>query len=98
MFLSQVTTFRTYDTMAAGARRHAEGSLVYVLDQTDLYLRVRDGVRQVYVTNSASALASAAFLMFTAVVFPAGVVRGAPRGRECLASYASWRPQTHRRL
>ena len=35
--------------MTATARRHPEGSLVYVLDQTDLYLRVRDGVRQVQV-------------------------------------------------
>lgn len=41
--------FRTYDTMAATARRHPEGSLAYVIDQTDLYLRVREGVRQVYV-------------------------------------------------
>lgn len=45
----QVSLFRTYDTMAATARRHPEGSLVYVIDQTDLYLRVREGVRQVYV-------------------------------------------------
>lgn len=40
---------RSYDAMTATARRHPEGSLVYVIDQTDLYLRVRDGVRQVYV-------------------------------------------------
>uniref|UniRef100_A0A3B5A6L9 Collagenase NC10/endostatin domain-containing protein n=1 Tax=Stegastes partitus TaxID=144197 RepID=A0A3B5A6L9_9TELE len=36
-----------YETMAATARRQPEGSLVYVIEQTDLYLRVRDGVRQV---------------------------------------------------
>lgn len=41
---------RSYDAMTATARRHPEGSLVYVIDQTDLYLRVRDGVRQVYVS------------------------------------------------
>lgn len=35
--------------MTATARRQPEGSLVYIIDQTDLYLRVRDGVRQVHV-------------------------------------------------
>lgn len=35
--------------MTATARRYPEGALVYVIDQTDLYLRVRDGVRQVHV-------------------------------------------------
>lgn len=35
--------------MTATARQHPEGSLVYIIDQTDLYLRVRDGVRQVHV-------------------------------------------------
>uniref|UniRef100_A0A4W6DM82 Collagenase NC10/endostatin domain-containing protein n=1 Tax=Lates calcarifer TaxID=8187 RepID=A0A4W6DM82_LATCA len=34
---------RSYDTMTATARRQPEGSLVYIIDQTDLYLRVRDG-------------------------------------------------------
>lgn len=53
--------FRTYETMAATARRHPEGSLVYVLDQTDLYLRVRDGVRQVHVTNATFDPKSAGF-------------------------------------
>lgn len=42
-----MTVLRTYDTMRATARGQPEGSLVYVIDQTDLYLRVRDGVRQV---------------------------------------------------
>ncbi|MED6291793.1 hypothetical protein CHARACLAT_027289 [Characodon lateralis] len=37
--------------MAAAARRQPEGSLVYVIDQTDLYVRVRDGVRQVQLGN-----------------------------------------------
>ena len=40
---------RSYDTMAATARSQAEGTLVYVQEQTDFYLRVRDGVRQVQV-------------------------------------------------
>uniref|UniRef100_A0A8C5H8D6 Collagenase NC10/endostatin domain-containing protein n=1 Tax=Gouania willdenowi TaxID=441366 RepID=A0A8C5H8D6_GOUWI len=43
---SGVTVLRSYDTMMATARRQAEGSLVYVLDRADLYLRVRDGLRQ----------------------------------------------------
>uniref|UniRef100_H2L8W1 Collagenase NC10/endostatin domain-containing protein n=1 Tax=Oryzias latipes TaxID=8090 RepID=H2L8W1_ORYLA len=38
-----------YETMAATARRHPEGSLVYIIDRTDLYIRVQDGVRQVQV-------------------------------------------------
>uniref|UniRef100_A0A3Q1EGU0 Collagenase NC10/endostatin domain-containing protein n=1 Tax=Acanthochromis polyacanthus TaxID=80966 RepID=A0A3Q1EGU0_9TELE len=38
-----------YETMTATARRQPEGSLVYIIEQTDLYLRVRDGVRQVQV-------------------------------------------------
>lgn len=46
-----MTVFRSYDTMAATARRQPEGSLVYVIDQTDLYVRVRDGVRQVQLGN-----------------------------------------------
>lgn len=40
---------RSYETMAATARRHPEGSLVYIIDRTDLYIRVQDGVRQVQV-------------------------------------------------
>uniref|UniRef100_A0A3Q2GRG5 Collagenase NC10/endostatin domain-containing protein n=1 Tax=Cyprinodon variegatus TaxID=28743 RepID=A0A3Q2GRG5_CYPVA len=44
--------FGSYDTMAATARSQPEGSLVYVVDQTDLYVRVRDGVRQVQVKLS----------------------------------------------
>uniref|UniRef100_A0AAV2KF70 Collagen type XV/XVIII trimerization domain-containing protein n=1 Tax=Knipowitschia caucasica TaxID=637954 RepID=A0AAV2KF70_KNICA len=50
----RVTVLRSYDTMRATARGHPEGSLVYVLDQTDLYLRVRDGVRQVQVPITVS--------------------------------------------
>lgn len=38
--------------MAATARRYPEGALVYLIEQTDLYLRVRDGVRQVHVSIS----------------------------------------------
>lgn len=45
----QVTVMRSYDIMIATARRQTEGALIYVLDRNDLYLRVRDGVRQVMV-------------------------------------------------
>lgn len=38
--------------MIATARRQAEGSLIYIIDKADLYLRVRDGVRQVMVQPS----------------------------------------------
>ncbi|XP_056144842.1 collagen type XVIII alpha 1 chain a [Lampris incognitus] len=44
---SGVTVLRSYDTMIATARRQAEGSLIYIMDKADLYLRVRGGVRQV---------------------------------------------------
>jgi len=50
---TQVTVLRSYDTMMATARRQTEGSLIYVLDKADLYLRVRDGLRQVMVQSSA---------------------------------------------
>lgn len=75
--------------MAAAARRHPEGSLVYVAEQTDLYLRVRDGVRQVYVTNSAFDPKSAVVFPFVdaAVVFPAGELRRSSPRREWLLSY-----------
>lgn len=36
----------------ASARRQAEGSLIYIIDKSDLYLRVRDGLRQVMVQYS----------------------------------------------
>uniref|UniRef100_A0A673W0F1 Collagenase NC10/endostatin domain-containing protein n=1 Tax=Salmo trutta TaxID=8032 RepID=A0A673W0F1_SALTR len=39
----------SYDTMTATARRQAEGTLVYLVDQTDFYIRVRDGFRQIQV-------------------------------------------------
>lgn len=35
--------------MIATARRQPEGSLIYVIDKADLYLRVRYGLRQVMV-------------------------------------------------
>ncbi|CAB1426641.1 unnamed protein product [Pleuronectes platessa] len=44
---SGITVLRSYDTMIASARRQEEGSLIYILDRSDLYLRVRDGLRQV---------------------------------------------------
>uniref|UniRef100_A0A8C9XA11 Collagen type XVIII alpha 1 chain a n=1 Tax=Sander lucioperca TaxID=283035 RepID=A0A8C9XA11_SANLU len=43
----QVTVLRSYETMVATARRQGEGSLIYIIDKADLYLRVRDGLRQV---------------------------------------------------
>lgn len=42
-----MTVLRSYDTMIATARRQTEGSLIYIIDRADLYLRVRDGLRQV---------------------------------------------------
>lgn len=50
--LPQVTVLRSYETMVATARRQSEGSLIYILDKADLYLRVRDGLRQVMVRSS----------------------------------------------
>lgn len=35
--------------MIATARRQPEGSLIYITDKADLYLRVRNGLRQVMV-------------------------------------------------
>lgn len=45
----QVTVLRSYDTMIATARRQPEGSLIYIIDKADLYLRVGNGLRQVMV-------------------------------------------------
>uniref|UniRef100_A0A4W5N2M0 Uncharacterized protein n=1 Tax=Hucho hucho TaxID=62062 RepID=A0A4W5N2M0_9TELE len=44
---SGVMVLRSYDTMTATARRQAEGTLVYLVDQTDFYIRVRDGFRKI---------------------------------------------------
>lgn len=44
---SGVTVLNSYETMINTARRQPEGSLIYILDKADLYLRVRDGLRQV---------------------------------------------------
>uniref|UniRef100_A0A3Q0QVJ8 Collagen alpha-1(XVIII) chain n=1 Tax=Amphilophus citrinellus TaxID=61819 RepID=A0A3Q0QVJ8_AMPCI len=43
----QVTVLNSYETMIATARREEEGSLIYIIDRADLYLRVRNGLRQV---------------------------------------------------
>lgn len=40
--------------MIATARRQGEGSLIYIIDKADLYLRVRDGLRQVMVQSFTS--------------------------------------------
>lgn len=37
--------------MVATARHYPEGALMYLIEQTDLYLRVRNGVRQVNVST-----------------------------------------------
>lgn len=42
-----MTVLRSYDTMIATARRQSEGTLIYIVDKTDLYIRVRDGFKQV---------------------------------------------------
>ncbi|KAJ8349566.1 hypothetical protein SKAU_G00246960 [Synaphobranchus kaupii] len=44
---SGVTVLRSYDTMLSTARRQHEGTLIFIEDRADLYIRVRDGVRQV---------------------------------------------------
>ena len=44
-----MTVLRSYDLMMATARRQAEGTLIYIVDKTDLYIRVREGFRQVLV-------------------------------------------------
>lgn len=83
----QVRVFHTYDTMTTNARRHPEGSLVYVLDQTDLFLRVRDGVRQVHVTNSTFyPKSTVVFFLYVhaAAVFPAGQLHRSSWRREWL--------------
>lgn len=69
--------FKSYDIMATTARRQPEGSLVYVTDQTDLYVRVRDGVRQVQVIffystllqNTQNCVVNICFLMFLNVLY-----------------------------
>ena len=47
----QVTVLRSYDTMIATARRQSEGTLIYIVDKTDLYIRVRNGFKQVLVQS-----------------------------------------------
>lgn len=81
---------RSYDAMTATARRHPEGSLVYVIDQTDLYLRVRDGVRQVYVNihvfcrqRSAGEIEMLRCLRGVFAFSARELYRSAQRGREC---------------
>ncbi|KAI3366145.1 hypothetical protein L3Q82_009967, partial [Scortum barcoo] len=80
----RVTMLRSYDTMTATARRQPEGSLVYILDQTDLYLRVRDGVRQVQL-GSYIALPSEDWSPTTQTTTPTATTpRGPPRVRSTL--------------
>ncbi|KAK1165527.1 hypothetical protein AOXY_G14088 [Acipenser oxyrinchus oxyrinchus] len=44
---SGVTILRTYQTMVTTARGLPEGTMIFVLDKADIYIRVRDGFRQV---------------------------------------------------
>ncbi|KAG9349451.1 hypothetical protein JZ751_027894 [Albula glossodonta] len=37
----------SYDTMLSTARRQSEGTLIFIEDRADLFIRVRDGIRQV---------------------------------------------------
>ncbi|XP_067844119.1 collagen alpha-1(XVIII) chain-like isoform X2 [Heptranchias perlo] len=45
---SGVTVLQTYQTMLSVSRSLHEGTLAYVMERGDLYIRVRDGWRQVY--------------------------------------------------
>lgn len=40
---------RTYDEVLVKAPLQLEGTLIYVLDKSELYIRARDGIRQVNV-------------------------------------------------
>lgn len=42
-----MTVLRSYNTMLATARRQQEGTLIFIEDRADLYIRVREGIRQV---------------------------------------------------
>lgn len=46
-----MTVLRSYDTMIATARRQSEGTLIYIVDKTDLYIRVRNGFRQIMLSD-----------------------------------------------
>lgn len=43
---------RSYDVLLATAPGQPEGTLIYIVDKSDLYIRVRDGIRQVMVRVS----------------------------------------------
>lgn len=45
----QVLILRTLNTMPATTRQHREGTLIYVKENRELYMRIDDGVRQVMV-------------------------------------------------
>lgn len=88
--------------MTATARRQPEGSLVYILDRTDLYLRVRDGVRQVQVNISLNYepewhinTSSIFYLCSCFLIFSAWKLHCfAPRGCECNFSFLLF-PRTY---
>jgi len=92
----QVTVLRSYDIMTATARRQPEGALVYVIEQMDLYIRVRDGLRQVQVPREKMKSSRGATKDFTYIygvvsfIFSARELhRFARRGRECSSSSSS---------
>lgn len=45
----QVLILRTFDAVAPTTRQHREGTLIYVKENRELYMRVDDGIRQVMV-------------------------------------------------
>lgn len=49
LFSPQVTTYRNTITLMRESHRAAEGSMAYVSDKGDLYVRARDGWRKVQV-------------------------------------------------
>lgn len=46
--LPQVTVQRSYDVVST-ARRYPEGTLVFDMEKNSLYIRVREGIRQIQV-------------------------------------------------
>lgn len=49
---TQVTVLQTYQMMLSISRNLHEGTLAYIMERGELYVRVREGWRQVYVSVS----------------------------------------------
>lgn len=62
----KVIVLRSYDTMASASRNQPEGTLVYITDNTDLYIRVREGCRKVLVSSHSSYTHSVCFVFCSA--------------------------------